>query len=170
MNGPVYTAQYWITKFNLQAYPNGGYFRETYRAGESIVPAALPERFSGPHAFSTAIYFLLEGRQVSPLHRLKADEVWHFYAGAALTLHLFTADGGYQSIDVGPNGDSGEVFQAIVPAGCWFGATLKQPGSYALVGCTVAPGFEISDYEPADRQALLERCPDQRNLIELLTE
>ena len=168
MNGPVYTAQYWITKLDLQAYPNGGYFRETYRAAEGIAAAALPERFSGPHAFSTAIYFLLEGQQVSQLHRLKADEVWHFYAGSALTIHLLHPDGRYTAIDLGPDAGQGEAFQAVVPAGCWFGAALKQAEGYALVGCTVAPGFEISDYQPADRQALLARYPDQRDLIERL--
>lgn len=164
----LHKAQYWVEKLNLQAYPQGGYFRETYRAAESIPASALPERFNGAHAFSTAIYFLLEGEQISPLHRLKADEIWHFYAGSGLTLHTFHPDEGYRAVTLGPDPEQGQALQVIIPAGCWFGATLDSPESYCLAGCTVAPGFEISDFELAERQALAARYPEQRDLIELL--
>ena len=162
-------AQYWVEKLNLQVYPNGGYFRESYRAAECIPAEALPGSFAGPHAFSTAIYFLLEGEQFSPLHRLKADEVWHFYAGNGLTIHMFHPDGGYTSAALGPDPDQGQAFQVVVPAGCWFGATLDHPGSYCLAGCTVAPGFEVSDFEPADGAMLVIQYPAQKALIEHLT-
>jgi len=169
----MYTAGYWIEKLNLQVYPNGGCFRETYRAVECIPAEALPERFSVPqcglHAFSTAIYFLLEGEQFSPLHRLKADEVWHFYAGNGLTIHMFHPDGGYTCAALGSDPDQGQAFQVVVPAGCWFGATLDHPGSYCLAGCTVAPGFEVSDFEPADGAMLVIQYPAQKDLIEHLT-
>ncbi len=173
-------AEYWIERFALQAYTKGGYFRETYRAAEFIPPEGLPERFTGPHAFSTAIYFLLQGKQVSPLHRLKADEVWHFYAGGPLHLHLLYVDGMYSQIVLGPDADRGQVFQAVVPSGCWFGASLDELNTvesrpfdiqpYALVGCTVAPGFEVNDFELAGREQMLQLYPEHRAIILRLTE
>lgn len=162
-------AGYWIKKLNLQVYPKGGSFREIYRAAESIPAEALPERFAGPHVYATSIFFLLEGDQFSPLHRLKADEIWHFYAGNGLTIHMFHPDGSYSCAALGPDPDQGQAFQVIVPAGCWFGATLDQPGSYCLAGCTVAPGFDASDFEPAERQALIELYPAHQAMIERLT-
>jgi uncharacterized protein len=163
------TAAYWIEKLGLQAYPRGGYFREMYRAAEAIPAPALPRRFSGAHAFSTAIYFLLQGDQVSPLHRLKADEIWHFYAGESLTIHLFKPDGSYEAVVLGSDPDQGQAFQVVVPAACWFGATLNQRDSYVLVGCTVAPGFEIADFESADQTQMIQLYPAHQALIVKLT-
>ena len=169
------SAQYWIEKLNLISYGKGGWFRETYRAAEMVAGEALPQRFGGERAFSTAIYFLLEGEQFSPLHRLDADEAWHFYAGGPLALHLLLPEGGYKQIILGPDAEAGQVFQAVVPAGCWFGGHLLQAGmqvhapSFALAGCTVAPGFDPADYAPADRAALLAQYPAQREVIERLT-
>lgn len=163
------TARYWIEHLHLQPYPPGGYFRETYRAAESIAPAGLPHRYEGAHTFGTTIYFLMEGEQGSPLHSLKSDEGWHFYAGSPLTLHLFPAEGEYTALRLGADPEGGDFPQAVVPAGCCFGATLDLPGTYALVGCTVAPGFEPGDYQPPDRSALLARFPGQRQIIEQLT-
>lgn len=165
----MHTAKYWIEKLNLQVYLKGGCFRESYRSAGQIPAEALPEGFAGLHAFSTAIYFLLEDEQFSPLHRLKADEVWHFYAGNGLSIHMFHPDGGYTCAALGPDPDQGQAFQVAVPAGCWFGATLDQPGSYCLAGCTVAPGFEVSDFEPADGAMLVIQYPAQKALIEHLT-
>lgn len=164
------TAEYWIEKLNLQVYPRGGCFRETYRASEVIPPEALPERYDGARAFSTTIYFLLQAGQVSPLHRLKSDEGWHFYAGSALCLHLFDPDGSYTPVVLGPDFDQRQVFQAVARRGCWFGATLEQPEGYALLGCTVAPGFDPSDFELAERDEMLRLYPEQAALIERLAE
>lgn len=169
MTNHLPSAQFWVEKLGLQSYGSGGYFRETYRAAESLPGEALPERFGAPHTFSTAIYFLLEGQQVSPLHRLKADEMWHYYAGVSLTIHIFGPEGAYTALDLGPRIEQGESFQVVAPAGCWFGATLKQADAYILAGCTVAPGFEVNDYTPADRATLLAQYPEQRVLIERLT-
>jgi predicted cupin superfamily sugar epimerase len=162
-------AAYWVERLRMQSHPEGGYFAESYRSPETIAAGALPARFSGPRAFSTAIYFLLEGHHVSALHRIGADEVWHFYAGNPLDVFVISEDGDLQTIRLGQNPDAGEVFQAVVPAGRWFGAKPVQPDGYALVGCTVAPGFDFRDFELADRAALLTQFPQHRAVIESLT-
>lgn len=158
-------AAYWIRHLGLQPHPEGGCFRETYRASESIPNAALPARFAGPRAFGTAIYFLLKHPDVSALHRIRSDELWHFYAGSALTLHLFEPGGSYRRLRLGLRPARGEAPQAVVPAGCWFGAELAQPRTYALVGCTVAPGFDFADFELAQPARLQRRFPRQARLI-----
>lgn len=162
-------AAYWIERLNLTAHPEGGFFRETYRSGDHIPHAGLPERFSGPRPFSTAIYFLVTGQAPSRLHRLKGEELWHFYAGAALTLHLFHPDGRYEAKLLGSDPDRGESFQVLIPAGCWFGASVADPDGYALTGCTVAPGFDFDDFILARRSELLLLFPDHSALVEQLT-
>lgn len=163
------SAKFWIQKLGLQPHPEGGYFRQTYKA-EMIVPKeALPGGFTGPRAASTAIYFLLEGDNFSALHRLRSDEVWHFYAGSALIVHVIDPDGNYSRILVGDDPDAGEVLQAVVRAGTWFGASLPSQKSFALVGCTVSPGFDFEDFEMARRADLLRAYPQHRDVIQELT-
>jgi predicted cupin superfamily sugar epimerase len=157
-------AQYWIKKLQLARHPEGGYFKETYRSNETIRAAGLPPRFDEDRAFSTAIYFLLTGDDRSALHRIKSDEMWHFYAGSELTIHVIEPTGNYGQIKLG-----GDRFQAVVPAGCWFGATVEQRQAYALVGCTVAPGFDFADFELAKRDELIAQFPQHRVIIERLT-
>ena len=159
----------WIASLRLAPHPEGGFYRETYRAQEVIAADHLPARFGGARACSTAIYFLLPGNQVSVLHRIKSDEVWHFYAGSALTLTLIHPDGRLEARRLGPDPERGESFQAIVPAGCWYGAAVDDPAGYALVGGSVAPGFDFADIELADRDALLARFPQHRQAILRLT-
>lgn len=162
-------AHHWITHLQLLPHPEGGYYRQTYRSPENIARAALPARFTGDRAFATAIYFLLTGDQFSALHRIAADELWHFYTGSSLTLHLLAPSGDYTPIHLGPDGDKGEVFQAVAPAGCYFGATVDDPDSFTLVGCTVAPGFDFADFELPTRSEMLARFPQHGSLILRLT-
>ncbi|MDM8525501.1 cupin domain-containing protein [Desulfococcaceae bacterium HSG8] len=162
-------SEYWINKLELAEHPEGGYFRETYRSDEFIDTDALPERFNGQRAFSTAIYFLLKGNQVSRLHRIRSDELWHFYAGSPLTIHIIDPQGQYERIRLGGNLDNGEVFQAVVKSGSWFGAAPDIADSYSLVGCTVAPGFDFHDFEMGDRDELLDKYPQHASVINLLT-
>lgn len=164
----------YVQRLNLQPHPEGGYFAETYRSSEEIQQDALPNRFNGPRAFSTAIYFLLENGQFSSLHRIQADEVWHFYAGGPLDIYVIDPSGALTVIRLGNKLDQGEVFQAVVPAGCWFGSkpvgtAVTQESDFSLVGCTVAPGFDFADFELADRAALLNQFPQHRQVVELLT-
>jgi predicted cupin superfamily sugar epimerase len=165
----VKSAAEWIAGLGLVAHPEGGFYRETYRAREVIAADHLPARFGGARAVSTAIYFLLPGDQVSALHRIKSDEVWHFYAGSALGLTLIHPDGRLEERRLGADPERGESFQALVPAGCWYGAAVDDPSAYALVGGTVAPGFDFADFELADRAALLDAFPQHRAAILRLT-
>ena len=162
-------ATYWIEKLGLVKHPEGGYYRETYRSDEAVERSALPGRFSGPRPFSTAIYFLLSGDDISAFHRIKSDEVWHFYSGAPLTIHVIEQNGNYSPIQLGCSPVHEEYFQAVIKAGSWFGAALNEPRSYALVGCTVAPGFDFSDFEMGAREKLCRLYPAHRTIIEKLT-
>jgi uncharacterized protein len=160
-------AAYWIRKLELEPHPEGGYYRQTYRA--DLVLEGLPRRFSGPRAASTAIYFLLEGNDFSAFHRLQSDELWHFYVGAALTVHIIDADGHYWEIRLGGDPEAVAVFQAVVKAGCWFASQIEDGKSFALVGCTVAPGFDFEDFELAERDKLVKLYPQHCDVITQLT-
>lgn len=163
-------ASYWIEKFNLLAHPEGGYYAETYRASETIPQQALPARFGGDRAFSTGIYFLLESHNFSAFHRIQADEMWHFYAGEALEVFVIDEKTGELTvIRLGNDPENGETFQAVVPAGAWFGSRPAASSSYALVGCTVAPGFDFADFEMAACDALTQQYPQHAALIAGLT-
>jgi|SRR6476660_721071 predicted cupin superfamily sugar epimerase len=163
------SAKYWIDKLGLIAHPEGGYYRETYRSGLSIAREALPPQFTGPRLVSTAIYFLLEGNNFSAFHRLRSDELWHFYAGGPIVVHVIEEKGDYFELLIGNNPGAGQVLQAVVKAGCWFASRLQDPQSFALAGCTVAPGFDFEDFEMAERSQLLRRYPQHAKRIEQLT-
>jgi uncharacterized protein len=164
--GNMINADYWIKKLGLKPHPEGGYFKETYRSSEVILKHALPARFNGDRVFSTCIYFLLNKKDFSTFHVIQQDEVWHFYEGSSLTIHIIDQKGEYNAVKLGRNIESGESFQAVVEAGCWFAAAVNNTESYALVGCTVAPGFDFADFEMADRKRLVGLYPDHRDIIE----
>jgi predicted cupin superfamily sugar epimerase len=160
---------FWIEKLGLEKHPEGGFFRETYRSQGIIPEHALSGAPEGARCFSTAIYYLLSGHGFSAFHRIRSDELWHFYTGSQLKIHVINLQGEYQLLKLGGNPEEGESFQAIVEAGCWFGAELSDPRTFALVGCTVAPGFDYRDFEMADRGDLLERFPRHSSIIIKLT-
>ena len=144
-----------IDLLGMQPHPEGGWFREIYRSADKLGPDHLPGRFSGEHSFSTSIYYLLENYDFSAFHRIKSDEIWHFYLGSPVKLYILK-DGKLELILLGDNPEAGHVFQAVVPFGCWFAAEVSVPGSFALLGCTVSPGFEFSDFELAAESDLQE--------------
>lgn len=153
------TSEHWIKKLKLKKHPEGGYYREIYRSAENV---STPR---GKRSESTAIYFLLKYPDVSHFHKIASDEVWHFYAGSELTVYMLDPKTKkLRKRIVGP-----ECFSAVVPAGAWFGASVNRPGSYALVGCTVAPGFDFKDFELASKTSLLRQFPRYKNLIEKLS-
>ena len=165
---------YYVERFNMTAHPEGGYFAETYRSSEVIPQSALPDRFRGDRAFGTAIYFLLETHQFSALHRIQSDEIWHFYAGLPLEISVISPAGDLTIIRLGNHPDQGEVFQAVVRAGCWFGSkpvsdVIAADSTFSFVGCTVAPGFDFADFELADRTTLLAEFPQHQAAIDRLT-
>jgi predicted cupin superfamily sugar epimerase len=159
------TAEEWITTLGLVRHPEGGYFRETYRSDEVLAGEGLPARFGGSRPLSTTIYYLLRQGDVSRLHRLKSDEVWHFYDGDPLALFVLQTGGTLAHYTLGTDIAQGERPQVVVPRGEWLGAAVKSGGDYALVGCTVAPGFTYEDFELADRGALIAQYPEHRDLI-----
>jgi uncharacterized protein len=165
---PVSTT-FWIHHFGLIPHSEGGYFREVYRSSEAIPHDGLPKRFDGERSFITSIYYLLEGRQPSRLHKLHADEIWYFHAGSALTMHLFGSNGDYSTVALGHDPGIGQQFQAVIPAGTWFGAVVNTREAYALVSCTVAPGFDYRDWVLGDREELLRAYPAQTDIIMALT-
>lgn len=158
-----------IKALNLAPHPEGGFFRETYRSREALSAEHLPLRYGGKRAISTAIYFLLTGDTFSAFHRLRSDEIWHYHLGSPVRLHLLREDGVHEQIMVGPDLDRGHRPQAVIPAGCWFGARVVDPDGFTLVGCTVAPGFDFADFELAVRETLIQTFPMHADLITNLT-
>ena len=162
-------AEYWIDKLQLEPHPEGGYFRQTYRSELLIAQEGLPPGFGAPRAASTAIYFLLEGKNFSAFHRLRSDELWHFYAGSPLLIHVIEPDGKRSTISLGTNLEVEQVPQSVVRAGCWFASHVWDWKSWVLVGCTVAPGFDFLDFELAKRADLLASFPQHGEIIRKLT-
>ena len=162
-------ADVFVQALQLIPHPEGGFYRESYRAPGTIDQSCLSEH-RGSRSYCTAVYYLLRSGEFSALHRLRSDEVWHFYTGASLTLHVIDPVGEYSRIVLGEDAAGGQVFQAVVKAGCWFGATVDDPQSCALVGCTVSPGFDFRDFELGDRQELVSRFPQHRSIIVELTQ
>jgi predicted cupin superfamily sugar epimerase len=163
-------ADYWIEKLNLTIHPEGGYFAETYRSRELFDELHLPDRYLGDRPFSTAIYFLVKSNQYSAFHRLLSDEIWHFFTGSSLTLHLIMRNGEYRSMKLGRELEKNESFQIVVPALTWMAASVNQPDSFSLMGCTVSPGFEFSDFELADQKKLILEFPQHREIIKKFTK
>lgn len=162
------TADYWIQNLGLAAHPEGGFFKETYRAAGQIPHTALPQTFSGNRSFSTAIYFLLRSQDKSHFHRIKSDELWHFHAGTSLSIYILDQNG-LTVYQLGTDLAKGEQPQVVIPANVWFGAMVNHPASYTLAGCTVAPGFDFQDFEMATQKHLLAQYPEQSDIIRKLT-
>jgi predicted cupin superfamily sugar epimerase len=151
-----------VTRLGLAPHPEGGFYRETFRAPLGV---AAPQ---GHRSASTAIYFLLPAGTFSALHRVRSDEIWHHYDGDPLDLTLLHDDGRHEVTRLGPDLARGERPQAVVPAGVWQ-AAVPVGDRFALCGCTVAPGFDFADFEMPARAQLLDRFPDLRELVERLT-
>ncbi|HKC05470.1 MAG TPA: cupin domain-containing protein [Methylomirabilota bacterium] len=149
----------------------GGYFAETYRCPDLIPAAALPAHYGTPRAASTAIYYLLTPDTFSAMHRLASDEIFHFYLGDPVEMLHLHPDGTHQVLVVGPDLEAGQRPQVVVPRHIWQGARLLPGGRhrYALLGTTVAPGFDYTDYETARRATLLTTHPTAKALILALT-
>jgi uncharacterized protein len=129
-----------IARLELKPHPEGGYYRETFRDKHTD---------ANGRSFSTAIYYLLARGAPSHWHRIDAVEIWHYYAGHALTLNIAHDGGAAHTVRLGPDVGAGERPQAIVPAHAW--QTAETAGDWTLVGCTVAPGFEFAKFEMAPK-------------------
>ncbi len=163
-------AKYYIEKLNLIAHPEGGYFKEVYRSNEIIQAEHLPNRYTSARNLSTSIYFLLEGEQVSKFHRLKSDEIWHFYDGSPIKIFTLSSDGNLEERILGKNLETNEAPQIVIEKGNWFGAKVKGKNSFTLIGCTVSPGFDFEDFELADKNELIKKYPAHKKIIDELTK
>lgn len=158
-----------IDLLELQPHPEGGYYKETYRS-TGVISANNPAwEFSSDRNFSTCIYFLLTSEAFSAFHRIGQDEIWHFYKGAPIRLHLIDGDGIHSEVLIGADLEKGQQPQFVVPAGCWFAAEVVEPDAYGLVGCTVSPGFDFADFELASRTGLIDQYPELSDLINKFT-
>lgn len=147
----------------------GGWYAETYRAVHAIEPAALPPGYPGPRALATAIYYLLTPDTFSRMHRLRGDEIYHFYLGDPVELVVLHPDGAGDRVILGQDLTVGMRVQHRVPGGNWQGSRLLPGGRFALMGTTMAPGFDLADFEPGSRSALTASHPDLVEAIARLT-
>ena len=164
------TPQQIITR--LQLIPltiEGGHFRETYRAPLTIAASVLPAAYAADRNVSTSIYYLISPDTFSVIHRIKSDEVFHFYAGDPVEMLQLLPDGSARTVIIHNDLAAGHEPQLVVPAGVWQGCRLVRGGRWALLGCTVAPGFDYADYENGDRNQLIATYPQFSTMIRELT-
>lgn len=161
------SAKFWIEKLGLQKHPEGGWFKEVYRSEDVVTSNALPKGFSGERNFSTSIYYLLEGDDFSAFHRIKSDELWHYYTGTSCIEIVWIDGEQIRKSKVGSNIESNEYFQVVIPKNHWFAAHLLSKNGFALVGCTVSPGFNFNDFEMADK-SLIEDFPELKDVFKKL--
>lgn len=163
------TAEQVIARLGLQPLAiEGGWFRETHRSPLRIPGSALPEVYAGDRAASTTIFYLLTPATFSALHRLPGEEVYHFLLGDPVEMLLLPPGEAARRVTLGPNLEAGDQLQQIVPAGVWQGSRLFAGGQWALMGVTVAPGFEYRDYQHAGREELCDQWPDAAGEIRAL--
>ena len=156
---------------NLKPLPlEGGYYVETYRSQEHIPKDALPDRYDRSRSLATAIYYLLTAETFSAIHRLPTDEMYHFYLGDPVEMLLLSPDASGQVVTLGPDILQGMKPQVVVSKGVWQGSRLLPGGEFALMGTTMSPGFEFSDYESGQREVLGESYPQFRDVILTLTK
>ena len=146
----------------------GGYFAETYRSALVLAQPPLAS-YSGQRALSTAIYYLLTPDTFSAMHRLKGDELYHFYLGDPVEMLVLKPDGEAGTVLLGPDILSGMRLQYPVPAGAWQGSRLAPGGKFALMGTTMSPGFDPADFELGEREELSRRYPGYAAAIAALT-
>jgi hypothetical protein len=153
-----------IKLLKLKPLPGeGGYYRETYRSGEQIKAGRRSKR-----SLATAIYYLVTPESFSSLHRVKSDELFHFYAGQPVEMLLLYPGGRSRIILLGSDFERGQRPQVLVPKNVWQGCRLIKGGRWALLGTTVFPGFEFEDYQQGKKEPLIERFPSRKNMITAL--
>lgn len=158
-----------IDMLGLVPHPEGGYYREMYRSAEQIDVQALPPRYKSPRALCTAICYLLTPDSISAIHRLESDEIFHVYLGGPVRMLVLYPDGGGEHVTLGHDLERGERVQHLAPKGVWQGLRLASGAEYALLGTTVAPGFEYEDFSIGRRDDLIAQYPDFADEIRRLT-
>lgn len=164
------TAERIIQLFDMKLLPGeGGYYSETYRSRDRISKDSLPSQYDEDKSLGTAIYYLLTPDTQSYLHRLKSDEVYHFYLGDPVMMLQLRPEGTTKMLFLGQDIRAGQFVQTVVPAGVWQGSFLLEGGSFALMGTTVAPGFDFSDHELGSYEELAGQYPGHEDIIRRLT-
>lgn len=158
-----------IRQLNLTPHPEGGYYRQTYKSEEKITINTSEEEDNKSRSYSTCIYFLLTSYNFSAFHRIKQDEIWHFYDGSPIRLHTISKEGIYKSHIIGKDLLKGETPQLVVKGGDWFASEVIDDNSFSLTGCTVAPGFDFDDFELMERSKGIKRFPTHKDIITQLT-
>ncbi|MGE5114562.1 MAG: cupin domain-containing protein [Acidobacteriaceae bacterium] len=154
---------------HLVPHSEGGSYIQTYKSSVSFPPEALTSLYDGPRSTGTAIYYLLEPGTFSEMHRLRSDEIFHFYLGDPVEMLQLSPNGATRVVQLGTDLSSGQQPQVVVPKNVWQGSRLIPGGRFALLGCTVSPGFEFADYQSGHRDALVAQYPSQAGLITVLT-
>jgi uncharacterized protein len=172
-----------IKKLELEKHIHeGGYFKESYRSHDMIsrnkshikkYEHKTSEEKSYPEIkrpASTLIYYLLVKTQYSAIHQVKSDEIWHFYLGSPVTIHIINEEHVSPRIQLGNNLENDENFHYVILKDTWFCAEINDKSSFALMGCTVSPGFEFEDFELGNKDKLLLQYPQHKDLIERFTK
>jgi len=148
----------------------GGWYVRTWESEEFVAASCFEEgRYEGARRTSTAIYYLLEPGTFSEMHVLKSDEIFHHYMGGAVEMLQLFANGSSSRVVIGKDLEAGERPQCVVRTGVWQGSRLLKAEGWALLGCTVSPGFEFEDYEDAAAEELVARWPGEAEMIRGLT-
>lgn len=163
------TAEDIVESLELEAHPEGGYYREFYRAEDVVPESALPSRYTGDRCMQTGIYYLLRSEDVSLLHRIQSDELIHFYTGDPVNVAMLLPDGTAFIKRISDRITSGDRPVVEIPQGVWFGMYLDDDADYGLLGTTVSPGFEFDDFELGDCEELTRKYPQKKDLIRRLT-
>lgn len=153
-----------ISALELKPHPEGGYYKEVYRAGMTT-EISQPER-KVERQLATSIYFLLKRNDISKFHQLTSDELWYFHYGAPVKVIIIDKHGVLKHQILGCNIEKGEKPQIIIPAGCIFAAKTIDDGEFALMGCMVTPGFDFDDFRMLKKEVLLKCFPKYREIIE----
>lgn len=158
-----------IDTLGLLPHPEGGFYKEVYRSQGVIPQQALPKAYQGNRNYATGIYFMLTSDTFSAFHKIHQDEAWHFYLGDPLRIHMISPEGDYEAVVVGNQIQDGQQLQFVVPGGYWFAAEVVHPGTYSLVGCTVAPGFDFQDFTMPSQSEMMALFPQHETIIKKLT-
>lgn len=169
LNDKISRKEQLIEILDLKPHPEGGFYKETYRSEGVISQNELPSEYSGSRSYATGIYFMLTSGTFSAFHKILQDEMWHFYDGDAIELHMITEDGNYSCVHIGRDIENGEHLQYVVPCGVWFASRVKNGAEYALLGCTVAPGFDFADFIMPNTTEMTAMFPKHEGIIRELT-
>lgn len=158
-----------IQLLDLKPHPEGGFYKETYRSEGFISQNALPSGYTGNRSYATGIYFMLTAGTFSAFHKIHQDEMWHFYDGSAIELHMISEDGTHSCVHIGRNLENNEHLQYVVPGGVWFASRVISGAEFALLGCTVSPGFDFADFELPNTSEMTAMFPQHETIIRELT-